>query len=234
MRSRPRGVHHRQARARRGEAGAAGAQAVSRADRSTRRSACRGDRHGGGARGGQWPRIHRPGRTHSRPGDHRAVRHEGSRACRARRRVRHSCGRRLCRRSRWRQPGIDRCAGRQAVGRRHPSARRLAADRCLGRQPEKGARHRRCRACQGRLAGEGQGTRLLRHRRHLAGAGAAAHDADQLSVERHAQLPDRRRRRAATSRLCSITNRKARSPASATSRAPGARPFPMARWCWNG
>ena len=36
------------------------------------------------------------------------------------------------------------------------------------------------------------------------------------------------------SRLCSITNRKARSPVSATSRAPGARPFPMVRWCWNG
>ena len=35
-------------------------------------------------------------------------------------------------------------------------------------------------------------------------------------------------------RLCSITNRKVRSPASAISPAHGARPSPMARWCWSG
>ena len=219
-------------------------EAVERALRSLRRfralidqlrcRPCRGHRHGGGARGGQRTGIHRPGRAHPRRRDHRAVGDAGGGARRTRRRVGNSCGRRLCRRSRRRQPRADRRAGRAARRRLDAPARRLAADRCGGRQPEKGARDRRYRARQGGVAGEGQGPRLLRHRRDVAGARAPPHDADELSFERHAQLPHRRRRCAAVSPLCSITSRKARSPASATSRAPGAKRSPSARSCSSG
>ena len=98
-----------------------------------------------------------------------------------------------------------------------------------------GARDRRCGARQGRLAGARAGTAISTPSAERGGRLARLHMTQtNYPLERHAQLSDRGRAMRSNSRASSISSRRARSPASATFPARGARPSPMARWCSNG
>ena len=81
-----------------------------------------------------------------------------------------------------------------------------------------------------RHAGRRRGPHLLRGRRHLARAGAAAHVADRLSVPRHAQLPHLRARGAGI--LAAGASRRYRDAVARSrwSTPRAGRCSPMPRW----
>ena len=206
--------------------------------RAVRHAACApavGDRDRRLPRRQQRPRFIARSRAHL-PRAHRgAVRQARSAADRARRHLRHSRARRHRRRSRRRLARTGR--RRTAAGPRAASRCRSAAWRCriFRRRSLKKAEQivARCARRREMPAASGKGRTLLRGRRHLARAGAAAHVADRLSVSRHARLLDPGARGAGVRPAWCIASIRRRCRRSTSSTRRAGRCWPTRRWCWN-
>ena len=230
VRPRPRGAIDRIARGRRRGEGARGAQALPRAVRHHGREA--GDRH----RDRRLPRrqerrgLHQARRgARSATRDRRALRRARGGIDRARRRLRRSPARRHRRRSRrrlartCRRPRHARAARPDAAARR-PRLADISAKSLKKAEKSSSETLERTAGAQGV-----RGPHLLRRRRHLAGAGAAAHVADRLSAARHARLRHPGRRGAGVlpagasrRRRDAVQDRSGRQRAAAAARLRGA------------
>ena len=168
---------------------ARGAQALPRAVRHPARAQDLGDRHRRLPRRAQRPRLHRRSRAHLPHADHDPVGQARGPSHRARHRLRHPQAGRHRRRSRRRLARTGRRARHARARRRDAAARRPGAAGHRRQIAQEGGEDRRGSVRGPRHAARWRGPHLLRGRRHLARAGAAAHVADRLSVPRHAQLP---------------------------------------------
>ncbi len=113
---------------------------------------------------------------------------------RARHRLRHPQAGRHRRRPRRRLARTGRRARLARTRRRDAAARRTGFAGHRRTLAQEGGKNRRGRVRRSRHAARRRGPHLLRGRRHLARAGAAAHVADRLSVPCDAQLSHQRAR----------------------------------------
>ena len=141
----------------------------------------------------------------------------------------HQAGRHR-RRPRRRLARTGRRARRARARRRDAAARRTGAAGHRRPLAQEGREDRRGRVRRPRHAARRRGPHLLRGRRHLARAGAAAHVADRLSVPRHAQLPHLARARRWNSRAWCTGSTPRRCPRSKSSTPPAGRCSPTPRW----
>ena len=190
LRARPRSGDARPPRPRGDRLGACRAPPLPRARHADAGGVGARARHRRAARGGERTRVHRLRRAdHGRAGI-APLRRRGGAPVGPRRHLRHPQSRRHRRRSRRRQPRGDRHPQGADRHRRDVSARRPPARGSLGEAAQEG-REDRCREPR-RLEGAAirREAALLRDRRHLAVAGAAAHAPEGLSAPRHASVLD--------------------------------------------
>ena len=231
VRARPRRRHDRLPVRRRDGQGAGGAAALPRPvpNDGHRQHSRAGDR--GGARRRQRPAVPRAGGAGDRLRDRSAHRPARGAALRPRRGFVDLGRRRGGRRPRRRLARACRRRRRQGRARRHPAARRPVAARAFRSLAEEGGQDRARCAAEGESARQSRRPDLLRRRRHLARAGAPAHEPAPISDAGDAQLRHPDPRRAGIRQAGRAHRDRGADLDRDACRPPAGRCSPMARRC---
>ncbi len=218
---------------RRGREGARRAQALPRPLRHHAGRAAVGARHRGLSRCPERQGLHRRSRADLPHQDRRDLRPARSRVDRAWRGLGLLPARRHRRRSRRRLARTGRRLRRPAQARHHAAARRPGPAGSLRQIDQEGREDGQNRPKQREAAQGRRGQKLLRHRRHLAGARPIAHGADGLSAARHAWLRDPGQRGAGVCPAGAPGQSGDVVARSKSSTPPAGRCCPTRRWCWS-